>query len=279
VDRVGLGWRPELAAGILAHLDAIDVVEVVADDYVAAGRRDLRALRTLGAQVPVLLHGVGLGLASAAPVETRRLDGLARVIGAVEPEAWSEHLAFVRGGGRELGHLAAPPRSEATLAGLADNVGRARAVVGTAPALENVATLIDPPGSDRTEPAWLASVPAITGCDLLLDLHNLYANATNFGFDAPAALRSLPLARVRQVHLAGGTWITARSGERRLLDDHRHDIPEPVFELLGELARWAPAPLTVILERDGNYPPFSQLLDELARARAALARGRTRVAA
>jgi uncharacterized protein (UPF0276 family) len=222
---------------------------------------------------------VGLGLASAAAVEKRRLDGLARVVGAVEPEAWSEHLAFVRGGGRELGHLAAPPRSEATLAGLADNVGRARAVIGAAPALENVATLIDPPGSERAEPAWLASVPAVTGCDLLLDLHNLYANATNFGFDARAALRSLPLARVRQVHLAGGTWITARSGERRLLDDHRHDIPEPVFELLGELARWAPAPLTVILERDGNYPPFSQLLDELARARAALARGRTRVAA
>ena len=279
VDRVGLGWRPELAAGILAHVDAIDVVEVIADDYVAAGRRDLRALRTLGTQVPVLLHGVGLGLASAAPVETRRLDDLARVIGAVEPEAWSEHLAFVRGGGRELGHLAAPPRSEATLAGLAANVARARAVVGTAPALENVATLIDPPGSERAEPVWLAEVPAVTGCDLLLDLHNLHANAVNFGFDARAALRDLPLARVRQVHLAGGAWITARSGERRVLDDHRHDVPEAVFELLGELAALAPAPLTVILERDGDYPTFARLLEELERARAALSRGRMQAAA
>jgi uncharacterized protein (UPF0276 family) len=101
----------------------------------------------------------------------------------------------------------------------------------------------------------------------------------NFGFDARAALRGLPLARVRQVHLAGGTWISARSGERRLLDDHRHDVPDAVFELLGDLAACAPAPLTVILERDGDYPPFSRLLEKPAWARAALAHGRTRMAA
>ena len=32
-DRFGLGWRPELAAGIFSNLDRIDIVEVIADDY------------------------------------------------------------------------------------------------------------------------------------------------------------------------------------------------------------------------------------------------------
>ncbi len=278
-DRVGLGWRGELAAGILAHLDRIDVVEVIADDYLGAGRRTLRALRTLAIQVPLVLHGVSLGLASSAPVDGRRLDALARVVGAVEPQAWSEHLAFVRGGGLELGHLAAPPRRDATLDGLAANVARARAIVGTAPALENVATLIDPPGSDRDEPTWLADALAATGGELLLDLHNLHANALNFGFDARAALARLPLARVRIVHLAGGGWIGAPGDARRRLDDHRHDVPSAVFDLLAELAARAPQPLTVILERDGDYPPIASLLAELARARAALAGGRERAAA
>jgi uncharacterized protein (UPF0276 family) len=278
-DRVGLGWRLELAAGIVAHLDRIDVVEVIADDHVGAGRRALRALRTLAAQVPLVLHGVSLGLASAAPVDARRLEALARVIGAVEPEAWSEHLAFVRGGGREIGHLAAPPRCEDTLEGLAANVSRARAIVGVAPALENVATLIEPPGSDRDEPAWISGAIAVTGSELLLDLHNLHANAVNFDFDARAALARLPLARVSQVHLAGGHWITACEGERRLLDDHRHDVPEPVFTLLTEVAARVSRPLTVILERDGAYPPLPRLLAELDRARAALARGRATLAA
>ena len=278
-DRVGLGWRPELAAGILANLDRVDLVEVIADDYVGAGRRELRALRTLAIQVPLVLHGLSLGLASAAPVDGSRLDGLARVVGAVEPEAWTEHLAFVRGGGLELGHLAAPPRRQATLEGLAANVARARASVGSVPALENVATLIDPPGSDRDEPAWLADAVAATGGDLLLDLHNLHANAVNFGFDAHAALAQLPLSCVRFVHVAGGAWIGEDGGRRRVLDDHRHDVPAPVFELLADLAARAPNPLTVIVERDGNYPPIERLLGELDRARTALAGGRACVAA
>lgn len=279
MDRVGLGWRPELAAGILANLDRIDVVEIVADDWFAASRRALRALRTLAAQVPVVVHGVSLGLASAAPVDGHRLEAMARVVDAVEPEAWSEHLAFVRGGGVEIGHLAAPPRARATLDGLVANVARARAVVGAAPALENVATLIDPPASDRDELTWIADGIAATGCDLLLDLHNLHANALNFGFDAVAALGGLPLDRVRLVHLAGGHWIAAGDGSRRLLDDHRHDVPDPVFDLLDELARRAPGPLSVVLERDGDYPVFDRLLGELDRARAALRRGRARLAA
>src|SRR3954470_20260497 len=94
--RVGLGWRPELAAGIFAHLDRIDVVEVLADNYFKASRRERDALRALASQVPVHLHGVAMGLASAYAVDTARLDKMARLIEHVRPAGWSEHLAFVR---------------------------------------------------------------------------------------------------------------------------------------------------------------------------------------
>ena len=199
---------------------------------------------------------------------------MARVVEEVEPEFWSEHLAFVRGGGVEIGHLAAPPRTAATVEGTARNVARARAVVGTPPLLENVASLVDPLG-DRSEADWIADTAEAAGVDLLLDLHNLYANARNFGFDATAFLHRLPVARVRAVHLAGGRWITAAGGAHRLLDDHLHDVPDAVYALLVELARRAPHPLTVILERDGEYPRMEVLLAQLDRARAALAEGRS----
>jgi len=178
----GLGWRPELAASIFANLDRIDVVEVIAEDWL--DERDFRALRLLGATVPVILHGTSLGLASTHPVDSRRLDHMARLVDAIQPVMWSEHLAFVRAGGVEIGHLAAPPRTAATIEGLVANVDRARRVVGIAPALENIATLIDPPLSDMDEIEFVTS--AIRACDvpLLLDLHNLHANATNFGWDA-----------------------------------------------------------------------------------------------
>jgi uncharacterized protein (UPF0276 family) len=272
-DRVGLGWRPELAAGILSNLDRIDVVEVIADDYFD---RSARELRTLHAHVPTVLHGVGLGLASTGTPDAKRLDAMARVVNIVEPEFWSEHLAFVRAGGVEIGHLAAPPRNAALIEATARNVERACRVVGARPKLENIATLIDPPGSNVEEAEWISRVVAASGAALLLDLHNAYANCINFGGDAHAFVRRLPLHAVSAIHLGSGKWIAASNGERRLLDDHLHDVPAAVYSLLEEVAALAPHPLTVIIERDGNYPPVDALLAEIDMARSAIARGRSR---
>jgi uncharacterized protein len=271
-DRIGLGWRSALAAGILSNLERIDVVEVIADDYFHAPRAARRALGTLAAQLPVVLHGVQMGLASTRPVDTARLDYMARLVEQVQPAFWSEHLAFVRGGGVEIGHLAAPPRHAATVEGAVRNLARARAVVGCAPLVENVATLIDPPGSTSDEAPWVAEILAASGCALLLDLHNLYANASNFGFDTMEYLAHLPVERMAAIHLAGGQWTAGQ----RLLDDHLHDVPNPVYELLTEVGARAPQRLTVILERDGQYPPMAHLLAQLERAREALALGRLR---
>ena len=172
-----------------------------------------------------------------------------------ETRAWSEHLAFVRAGGIEIGHLAAPPRNDETLSALARNVNEARRIVGTAPLLENVATLVEPPCSTYSECEWLRVVPRATGTGLLLDLHNLYANARNFGFDIV-----LPRERVGMIHLAGGRTIA----HGRILDDHRHAVPEALYAMLADVAD---DDAIVIVERDGNYPPFEELLAEVRRAR------------
>ena len=271
-DRFGLGWRDELAAGIVRHLDRIDLIEVIADDHFEAPRMALRALETLRAQVPISLHGVGLGMASAAPVDRRRLDRMAALVGRLEPVSWSEHLAFVRAGGVELGHLAAPPRTDATIEGAQRNLALARRVVGASPLCENIATLIDPPVSQYGEAEWIAQVLAASDCDLLLDLHNLHANATSFGGSTAAFLAAIAPERIAAIHIAGGRRVRGD----RVLDDHVHPVPDPVFELLTEVAARSPRPLTVILERDGRYPPIEELLDELDRARRAVERGRLR---
>jgi uncharacterized protein len=168
-DRVGLGWRPELAGGIFSNLDRIDVIEVIAEDYWDSSS-GMAAVKMLAAQKPLLLHGISLGLASTAPPPRKRLDKMARLVERIRPESWSEHLAFVRAGGVEIGHLAAPPRASSTIDATAANLDAAREVVGTLPLVENVATLIDPPASDRDEPAWLTGTLAASGAGMLLDL-------------------------------------------------------------------------------------------------------------
>jgi hypothetical protein len=143
------------------------------------------------------------------------------------------------------------------------------------PSLENVATAIDPPGSDRAEMTWLRDVLNATPAGLLLDLHNLYANGTNFGVDPAAMLAACPVDRVRTIHIAGGVNVHA-CGEVRVMDDHLHDVPDPVYDLLEMVGERVPHPVDVVLERDGAFPPTEALLAQLDRARAALARGRTR---
>jgi uncharacterized protein len=83
------------------------------------------------------------------------------------------------------------------------------------------------------------------------------------------------LHRVQVVHISGGIWIELE-GTRRLLDDHVHDVPDIVFTILAWLAEHCPQPLSVILERDGQYPEFTGLLHQLQRAREALAAGRAK---
>jgi uncharacterized protein (UPF0276 family) len=124
------------------------------------------------------------------------------------------------------------------------------------------------------------SILAASGCGLLLDLHNLHANATNFGFDPLRYLDEIRVDRVGCMHIAGGRWIKAPTGNKRyLLDDHLHEVAQPVYDLLAEVAARTAQPLTVVLERDGAYPPMSVPLEELDRARRALAAGRRRRAA
>ncbi len=269
VDRVGMGWRPRLATGILSNLDQIDTVEVIADDYFDAPKSKLDSLRVLSSQTPISLHGIGLGMASTIPVDDERLGKFARLLESLRPESWSEHLAFVRAGDVEIGHLASPPRNSQSVEGTLRNLSTAASTIGVRPMVENVATLVDPPGSSMTESAWLTAVATQSGCPLLLDLHNVHTNAINFGYSAADMIESLPLHLVSSIHIAGGRWL-----EGRILDDHLHDVPDPVYELLRLVASRASQTLTVILERDGAYPSMAALLEQLRRARAAMASGR-----
>ncbi len=280
-DRVGLGWREPLAASIYTQPDEVDVIELIVDDYFQASPRVLRSLRALARDIPTLCHGVTLGLACVTQVESHRVESLARLIAAIEPLMWSEHLAFVRAGGYEIGHLAAPPRNPQTVAGAVRNLQRLRASIGAPPALENIATLIEPPDSCMSEAEWSGAIAQSADCPLLLDLHNLYVNCVNFGIDPRENLRRFTLERVRIVHLSGGSLIEHKAAagappHSRLLDDHCHDVPEAVFDLLTDLAELSSQPLTVIIERDGHYPEFPVLVQQLRHARAALAKGRER---
>jgi uncharacterized protein (UPF0276 family) len=259
---LGVGWRPELALAIDRRTD-LGFVEIITEDLDPSGPLPAPLQRLRGRGVVVVPHGITLSLGGAEPPEQRRLEALARLAEKLGAPLVSEHLAFVRAGGRESGHLLPLPRTRAALEVVVENVRRARAALPVPLALENVASLFEWPGADLSEADFLAEVLERADVLLLLDIENVYANARNHGYDAVAFLDRLPLHRLAYVHVAGGV---ERGGLYH--DTHCHPVPAPVLELLEELAARAPVPGT-LLERDGAFPPDTELhaeLDALARA-------------
>ena len=276
-DRFGIGWRPEYAVNILMNIDEIDIIEIISENFVN-DKNLSSSLKTLSAQIPITIHSVSLGLASSIPVNVKNLDNMARLFDVFTPDSWSEHFAFVRAGGYEIGHLAAPPRNEDTIQGTIKNICIATDIIGTPPCLENIATLVNPPCSIYSEAQWINKIVSASPAVILLDLHNLLANSHNFGFYPKEVIAELDLNKVHQVHLSGGKYIQnpMKTDRMHLLDDHLHDVPDTCYELLTFLSEHCPNNLTVIIERDGHFPAYEQILIQLKKARRAVQKGRAK---
>lgn len=266
IGGVGLGWRPETAWSIQKNA-SLGFTEVIAESiHPDDVPLPLVQLRERFAIVP---HGIGLSLGGTEPPSPDRLDHLARVAEALDAPLVSEHVSFCRAGGIEIGHLTAIPRTERMLEVLVRNVREAQRVLGVPLALENIATLFEWPDIEMSEPEMLRTLSDETGCELLLDLANLHANATNHGWDAERYLDAYPIDRIAYVHVAGGVM-----REGLFHDTHAHTISEGCLDLLGSLVARRVRP-AVLLERDDRFPGPGALENELDMIAATVTMNRT----
>ncbi|MHA6792858.1 DUF692 domain-containing protein [Pseudonocardia bannensis] len=251
----GIGWRPEIS-GLIADLPELRFCEVIAESLApAVPPRGVAELRERG--LPVIPHGVRLSLGGAEPVEPQRVTHLAACAAALDAPLVSEHVAFVRAGGHDAGHLLPVPRTREALDVLSANVRRLQAELDVPLALEPIAALFDWPDDEYSEPEFLTELMERTDTLLLLDVANVYANARNRGTDPVTVLDALPLERVAYVHVAGGA-----DHDGLYHDTHTDAVPPGVLRLLEELRDRHPPP-AVMLERDGRYPPGAELRAEL----------------
>ena len=258
---VGLGFRPPFRSELFAHSEQVDFLEIVADHYLDASPEKERELELLVANFTLIPHGLHLSLGSADGVDRVYLGKVARLIEQVQPPWWSEHIAFTRAGGMNIGHLAPLPFTREALEALCRNVAEVQRRIEVPLILENITYTVRLPGAPMSEAEFLAEVLDRTGCGLLLDVTNLHTNAVNHGYDVSAFLEKLPLERVVQLHFVGGDW---QGGV--LVDNHSQPTPPEVWMLMGEILGRAPV-RGVILERDENLPPFRELLGEMGKAR------------
>ena len=267
----GLGYRAAIGDEILAAADEIDLVEVIADQFLAERTHDL--LAQLADRFSVIPHGLELSVGSVERPDEQYLRAIKRVCELCQAPFYSEHLAITRAGGIRIGQLTPLWFTAEALEVTVRNTCHAQDVLGRPLALENVTYALEIPDADMTQAEFFDALVRRTGCRVLLDITNVTINAEMHGFSAAEFVATMPLDQLAYVHLAGGRRI-----EGLLLDSHSEPIQEESWELLELLASRRRLP-GIVIEHDANFPRFDVLVAQVARARDAMAERTTELVA
>jgi len=271
IPPVGIGWRHPHYAELLEQRPALDFIEVHSENFFAPGGAALAVLREGRERYPVSLHGVGLSLGSAIGVDAGHLDQLARLVHSIDPVRVSDHASFARGPGLHANDLLPVPMSHAALNALCANVGRVQDRLRRPIGVENLSAYVRWQAADMDEPAFLNALAQRTGCQLLVDVNNIYVNALNAQLRGDPHdplercrrwLDAIAPAHVAELHLAGHV----HAGDI-VIDDHGSRVAHAVWVLYRHaLQRFGAVP--TLIEWDTDVPALGVLLGEADRARA-----------
>ena len=255
VPLVGLGFRYPIADWILSNPDSIDCLELTAEHFFDSGDELLGQLSEL---FPISIHGLGLSLGTPGPLDQETLAQFARVANLADARWISEHIAFTKTDDVDLGHLNPVPASKQSLHTLIDHARELMDTCQRPLLLENITSFMRPPG-EMTETEFINELCRRSGAGLLLDVTNLLINSRNHDFDALGWVHEIDAAHIKQLHIVGYSF---RDGVWH--DHHCEPIQQDLLDLATEVIGIAPVE-SIILERDGKFPPTAELDRELIR--------------
>ena len=265
----GVGFKPQHFAAIVEDAGPVRWLEVHAENYMGDGGRPLAQLRALAERFAISVHGVGLSIGGAQPLDKDHLARLAKLVGWLNPASFSEHLAWSSHGETYLNDLLPLPYTNATLTRVAEHIDTVQSTLGRPMLLENPSSYLAYAESTWSEPEFLAELARRTGCGLLLEVNNVFISSVNLGFTPQGYLDVVPLSRVAEIHVGGHDQDADDHGAALLIDSHARPVAPPVWDLLADvLARTGPCP--VLVEWDNDVPDWPTLRDEACRAEHAL---------
>jgi len=227
-------------------------------------------IRDLARRWPVIGHHVGFSLGTAEYFDDEYLGNVVQLHREFSFCWHSDHLSYSKltdtGVPEYSTCLALPvPYDEESLQMITEKINRIKERVGIPFLVENNVYFTEIPDEELTEAAFLRQLCARAGCGFLLDLHNVYVNASNFGFEARSFIDALDLDTVQEIHIAGGNEIGGI-----YLDSHSGACPQAVWELLDYVLPRCPRLRGVTYEIDESYIAgvgYAGVAGELARAR------------
>jgi uncharacterized protein (UPF0276 family) len=257
VHGAGLGLRRPLADKLMADPpDDVDFMEVAPENWIHVGGALGKKLRFFTERYPFLIHGLSLSIGSPAPLDEQLVRDIKNFMAEHQIRLYSEHLSYCGDDGH-LYDLMPIPFTEDAVRYVADRVRRVQDILEQRIALENV-SYYAPTDSSMNEKDFLLAVLEEADCDLMLDINNIIVNSINHRYNANDFLRDMPADRIRYFHLAGHHV----EAEDLRIDTHGSAVDAQAWQLLQDAYQQF-GPVPTLLERDFNFPPMDELLDEV----------------
>lgn len=254
----GLGLRRVYIDEILSRRPTVDWFEIISENHMDADGNPQPVLERVRAEYPLVMHCVSMSLASTDPLDMDHLRKVKTLAERIEPAWISDHVAWTSIHGVSLHELLPVPYTQESLDHVVERISRVQDFLGRRLVVENVSSYVSFRHSEMPEHVFIAELVKRADCNLLLDVNNVVVAGFNHGFDPRTYIDAIPADRVVQFHVAGHTDM----GTHRV-DTHDEPVGDEAWELYRYARHRCPQGSPMI-ERDDPFPPFDDLLAELA---------------
>lgn len=264
-DPVALAEHPR-GPSFIEYAGAVDVTPL----WPAVSRLHAR-------KVPTLFHPSCLNLAGTVANPQGWLERMADHVARVRSPWLAQDVALCFAGAPgysiQLGWFVPPLYTAASLDVAVARVHEVKAALAARPD-SRVPLLLEPApltfiAGDIHPLAWLQSLAERTDCGLLVDCGHVVSVqlAHGDGHDRAAGLDALDLARVMEVHVAGGHLHRLEDGSARYIDAHELPIQPEAWQVFRILLERCPRLRAVCVECEGMPAAAVQAALEAVRTR------------
>lgn len=256
----GAGLRHEHFEQILSERPEFRWFEIITENFLDFGGAARESLFEIAAHYQIIGHGVCLSVGSTDELDLNFLRRLKQFLREIRSPWYSDHLCFTMVDHTNLNELIPLPFTTAAVENCVERIKVIQDTLELPFLVENVTRYMTVSDREMNEAEFITRIIEGANCGLLLDLTNVTLNAKFHAFDAWNFVKSLPLERVGQIHLAG--W--EPDGDQ-IIDSHDAPVPEEVWQLFQKTIELI-GPTSVLVEWDASLPPMQQLLDETRHA-------------
>ncbi len=257
---VGIGFRRDFAEELIeGSVIRPDFVELAPENWVGLGGNWKKMLNRVAAKYPIFTHGLSLSIGSPDELDWDFLQQIKGFLKEYDVKIYSEHLSYSKCNNAHLYDLLPIPFRHDAVDHIVNRIDQIQNFLERKLVLE-IVSYYSPVAAEMDELTFINSIVSKSGCELLLDVNNVYVNSFNHKYDAKRFISGLPLSEVAYVHMAGHEKVS----EDLIIDTHGEAIIEPVYDLFNYTMNLVDN-VPVLLERDFNIPEMQELQKEIER--------------